>query len=103
MGCRMSTEVWQVAGWNVLEERKKGGRQGQSVGHGMDTGESGPMRERNIDVSQTVSDRKMEKQSLRTSKQRAEKWREIRVHRSSPECCCSCSLILTTVGFMQVT
>lgn len=26
MGCRMSTEVWQVAGWNVLEERKKRGK-----------------------------------------------------------------------------
>lgn len=72
MGCRMSTEVWQVAGWNVLEEWKKE-RQGQSVGHRMDIGESGPMRKRNIDVSQTVSDRKMEKQPLRTSKQEAKK------------------------------
>lgn len=52
---------------------EKRGRQGQSVGHGMDTGEAGPMRKRNIDVSQAVSDRKMEEQSLRTSKQKAKK------------------------------
>lgn len=66
MGCRMSTDVWQVAGWNVLKERKRE-RQGQSVGHRMDIGKSGPMKKRNIDVSQTVSDREMEKQSLRMS------------------------------------
>lgn len=63
MGCRMLTEVWQVAGWNVLQERKKD-RQGQSVGRRMDIGKSEPMRKRNIDVSQTVSDRERDKQSL---------------------------------------
>lgn len=26
MGCRMSTHVWQVAGWNVLKERNKNER-----------------------------------------------------------------------------
>lgn len=63
MGCRMLTEVWQVAGWNVLQERRKD-RKGQSVGRGMDIGKSGPMRKRDIGVSQTVSDREIEKQSL---------------------------------------
>lgn len=66
MGCRMLTELWQAAGWNVLKERKEDG-QGRSVGRGMDIGKSGPMRKRNIDVSQTVSDREREKQSSWTA------------------------------------
>lgn len=41
MGCRMSTEVWQVAGCNVLKEQKQE-KQGQSVGQRMDIGKSGP-------------------------------------------------------------
>lgn len=70
MGCRMSTEVWQVAGWNVLKEWKKE-RQGQSVGHRMDIGKSGPMRKRNIDVSQTMSDSEIEKQLFWMSEHKA--------------------------------
>lgn len=33
----------------------------------MDIGKSGPMRKRNTDASQTVSDREIEKQALWTS------------------------------------
>lgn len=41
MGCRMSTEVWQVAGCNVLQEQRQE-RQGQSVGHGWILASRGP-------------------------------------------------------------
>lgn len=48
MGCRMSTEVWQVEECNVLQEQRKG----QSVGHR----KTGPLGQRNKDVSQKLND-----------------------------------------------
>lgn len=61
MGCRMCTLDLQVATWNLLKEWNKEKEKGAQDMQWM-LASWGPMRMRNTDVSQTVSDSLMKKQ-----------------------------------------